>query len=131
MFPGIPIQEPPASSTSEARPSNNASNTTNTSASNSAAGNTNTVSSGGSMRAGAEFGGASGGVPGPVAVPRPGHSRNSSLDMRPNPPQLVGQGLCYYLRFYLVSYIMNAFFFSYTFDSYSNGLTQDYKCIYG
>lgn len=38
---------------------------------------------------------ASGGVPGPgggaVAVPRSGHSRNSSLDMRHN-PQIVGQG---------------------------------------
>ena len=37
---------------------------------------------------------ASGGMPGPVAVPRQGHSRNSSLDMRHNPPPpLVAQGL--------------------------------------
>lgn len=47
---------------------------------------------------------ASGGIPGPggggpVAVPRPGHSRNSSLDMRHNPPQLVGQGM------FFISYV--------------------------
>ncbi|KAG0717128.1 BTB/POZ domain-containing protein KCTD3 [Chionoecetes opilio] len=52
---------------------------------------TNTVSSVGGMRV-PEAIAASGGVSGPVAVPRQGHSRNSSLDMRHNPPQIAGQG---------------------------------------
>ncbi|XP_042884715.1 SH3KBP1-binding protein 1-like isoform X5 [Penaeus japonicus] len=77
--PSIPIQEPPASSISD-------SNRTAVNANN---------SPGGVVRL-PEAPAASGGVPGPgggaVAVPRSGHSRNSSLDMRHN-PQIVGQGL--------------------------------------
>ncbi|ROT66515.1 putative BTB/POZ domain-containing protein KCTD3 isoform X1 [Penaeus vannamei] len=78
--PSIPIQEPPTPSISDSQ--------------NRATVNANN-SPGGVVRL-PEAPAASGGVPGPgggaVAVPRPGHSRNSSLDMRHN-PQIVGQGL--------------------------------------
>ncbi|XP_066986467.1 SH3KBP1-binding protein 1 isoform X1 [Macrobrachium rosenbergii] len=87
--PSIPIQEPPSSS-SESRdnqsklPSNGNNNSNNN--------NNNNAS--GSARA-PEGASASSSAPGPsgggpLAVLRPGHSRNSSLDMRHN-PQLVGQ----------------------------------------
>ncbi|XP_045132172.1 BTB/POZ domain-containing protein KCTD3-like isoform X2 [Portunus trituberculatus] len=90
--PNIPIQEPPPTSASESRPSNSVSNASSSSGSTSSANTTSTVSSVGGIRV-PEGLAASGGVPGAVAVPRPGHSRNSSLDMRHNPPQLVGQGI--------------------------------------
>ncbi|XP_071532905.1 SH3KBP1-binding protein 1 isoform X2 [Panulirus ornatus] len=102
--PSIPIQEPPAS-TSESRdgqnrlPSSvNSSCQNNGNHNNSNSNNSNNNSASGGIVRLPEAPVASGGIPGPggggpVAVPRPGHSRNSSLDMRHNQPQLVGQGL--------------------------------------
>lgn len=84
--PSIPIQEPPSSSSSDSNDNHNRTQ-----------GNGNTNNNcGGGVRlpesSSTGNGGPGPGGGGPVAVLRPGHSRNSSLDMRHN-PQLVGQGL--------------------------------------
>ncbi|XP_045602053.1 LOW QUALITY PROTEIN: SH3KBP1-binding protein 1 [Procambarus clarkii] len=106
--PSIPIQEPPTSVTEcrdgQSRPPS--SGNINSNNNNSAPGGVIRLPEAAAVAAAAATAAAtvaaaataaSTGVPGPgggsVAVPRPSHSRNSSLDMRHNPSQLVGQGL--------------------------------------